>query len=397
MAFTKAYIPYGGYWTSPYSKWQGSFANLNAIELAAGTARKFFELRNINPDKFDNLYLGQTIPQLHCFYGGPWIAGLLGNGNITGPVINQACITGVVCVKYASQDIEGNIAKTSLVVAADRCSNGPHLYYPSQTGPGGLGQTEDWVWDNFGSDPWAKNSMIQTAENVAKANNIGRDEQDEVAQRRYDQYKTALADDRAFQKRYMMPVEVGRGKRAKVIDADEGIFPTTLDGLKSLKPVLPDGSVTFGSQTHPADGNSGMIVTTKENAAEISSDSKIQIQFVGFGTARAKKSFMAEAIVPASKAALKDAGIEMSDIAAVKTHNPFAVNDIYFSREMGFDVNNMNNYGSSIIWGHPQGPTALRALIELIEELAAKGGGYGLFGGCAAGDTAAGCVVKVSG
>ena len=397
MAFTKAYIPYGGYWTSPYSKWQGSFANLNAIELAAGTARKFFELRNINPDKFDNLYLGQTIPQLHCFYGGPWIAGLLGNGNITGPVVNQACITGVVCVKYASQDIEGNIAKTSLVVAADRCSNGPHLYYPSQTGPGALGQTEDWVWDNFGSDPWAKNSMVQTAENVAKANNIARDEQDEVAQKRYDQYKAALADDRAFQKRYMMPVEVGRGKRAKVIDADEGIFPTTLDGLKSLKPVLPDGSVTFGSQTHPADGNSGMIVTTKENAAELSTDSKIQIQFVGFGTARVKKGFMAEAVAPASKAALKDAGIEMPDIAAVNTHNPFAVNDIYFSREMGFDVNNMNNYGSSIIWGHPQGPTALRALIELIEELAAKGGGYGLFGGCAAGDTAAGCVVKVSG
>ena len=297
----------------------------------------------------------------------------------------------------ASQDIEDGIAKTSLIIAADRCSNGPHIYYPSQTGPGALGQTEDWVWDNFGNDPWANNSMIQTAENVAKANNITREEQDDVGQRRFEQYQAGQADDGAFQKKYMVPVEVGKGKRAKLIETDEGVFPTTREGLGTLRPVLPDGSVTFGTQTHPADGNSGMIVTTKDKAAEFSSDSKIEIQFVGFGTARAKKGFMAEAVVPASKAALGDAGIKMSDVKAVNTHNPFAVNDINFSRKMGFDVNNMNNFGSSIIWGHPQGPTALRAMIELIEELVAKGGGYGLFGGCAAGDTAAGCVVKVSG
>ena len=397
MAFSKSYIPYGGYWSSPYAKWQGSFANLHALELAANTARKFFELRKIDPSKFENLYLGQTIPQLRCFYGGPWMAGLIGNGDITGPVVNQACITGAVCVKMASQDIEDGIAKTSLIIAADRCSNGPHIYYPSQTGPGALGQTEDWVWDNFGNDPWANNSMIQTAENVAKANNITREEQDDVGQRRFEQYQAGQADDGAFQKKYMVPVEVGKGKRAKLIETDEGVFPTTREGLGTLRPVLPDGSVTFGTQTHPADGNSGMIVTTKDKAAEFSSDSKIEIQFVGFGTARAKKGFMAEAVVPASKAALDDAGIKMPDIKVVNTHNPFAVNDINFSRKMGFDVNNMNNFGSSIIWGHPQGPTALRAMIELIEELVAKGGGYGLFGGCAAGDTAAGCVVKVSG
>lgn len=397
MAFAKSYIPYGGYWSSPYCKWQGSFANLHAMELAAATARRFFEMRGQRPEIFDNLYLGQTIPQLQCFYGGPWIAGLLGNGKITGPVINQACITGVVCVKLAAQDIEQGLAKTSLVIAMDRCSNGPHLYYPSQEGPGALGKSEDWVWDNFGRDPWANNSMIQTAENVARENKIDRGEQENVTLRRHEQYQAALADGRAFQKRYMVGVEVGKGKKARMVDADEGVFQTTREGLQSLKPVLPEGTVTFGTQTYPADGNSGMIVTTKDRAAELSSDKKIEIAFVGFGTARAKKGFMAQAVVPAAKAALKDAGIKIDDMKAVKTHNPFAVNDIYFSRETGFDVNQMNNFGSSLIWGHPQGPTALRALIELIEELVSKGGGYGLFAGCAAGDTAAGCVVKVSG
>ena len=396
MSFAKTYIPYGGYWSSPFSKWQGSFANEHAIELAARTAKKFFSLRDISPDRFDNLFLGHTIPQPMCFYGGPWIAALLGNDRITGPIISQACITGVVCVKLAAQDIDDKVASTSLVITTDRCSNGPHLYYPSQVAPGATGKSEDWVLDNFGYDPYAKNSMIQTAENVVAEEGFTKDQQDEITQRRYEQYQMALADDCAFQKRYMIPVEIGRGKKVKTIESDEGIFPTTLEGLKALRPVLPEGTVTFGSQTHPADGNAGMVVTTQEFAKEMSTDKNVTIQFIGFDTARTKKGYMAAAMVPAAQAALDDAGIKAADVNVVKTHNPFAVNDLNLAAKLGFDLQEMNNYGSSLIFGHPQAPTALRIFIELIEELVIKGGGYGLFAGCAAGDTAAGAVVKVS-
>jgi acetyl-CoA acetyltransferase len=104
---------------------------------------------------------------------------------------------------------------------------------------------------------------------------------------------------------------------------------------------------------------------------------------------------MPYAPVPASRAALKAAGIGVGDLAAVKSHNPFVVNDIVFARETGFDVAKMNNYGCSLVWGHPQGPTGLRAIIELIEELALRGGGYGLFNGCAAGDSAMAVVIEV--
>jgi acetyl-CoA C-acetyltransferase len=85
----------------------------------------------------------------------------------------------------------------------------------------------------------------------------------------------------------------------------------------------------------------------------------------------------------------------MEDIRVIKTHNPFAVNDIYFCREMKVKPEDMNNYGSSLIYGHPQGPTGQRLIIEMIEELALVGGGYGLFAGCAAGDTSAAIVLKV--
>ena len=73
------------------------------------------------------------------------------------------------------------------------------------------------------------------------------------------------------------------------------------------------------------------------------------------------------------------------------------MNDVVFAREMGVDVMKMNNYGCSLIWGHRQGPTGLRCIIELIEELVMKGGGNGLFTGCAAGDTGMSVVVEVTG
>jgi acetyl-CoA acetyltransferase len=140
-----------------------------------------------------------------------------------------------------------------------------------------------------------------------------------------------------------------------------------------------------------------MIVTTREKARKLSRDPKIEIQMLSFGEGRAKKGYMAQAIVPAAQQALSRAGISIEDLTVIKTHNPFAVNDIYFSREMGVKVEAMNNYGSSLVWGHPQGPTGTRLIIEVIEELILLGGGYGLFVGCAAGDSGAGVVVKVTG
>src|SRR6266849_9091278 len=104
---------------------------------------------------------------------------------------------------------------------------------------------------------------------------------------------------------------------------------------------------------------------------------------------------MAQATVPAALQALSRADISITNIKSIKTHNPFAVNDIYFAREMGISLDTFNNYGLSLIFGHPQGPTGMRLIIELIEELVLRGGGYGLFTGCAAGDTAGGIIVHV--
>lgn len=397
MAYQKTFIPYGGYWSSPFARWQGSFANLHTLKFAADVTRKALEARNISPKTFSNVYLGMTIPATQSFYGAPWLAGMIGAEGVTGPVFSQACATSARVIGSASQAVETDSSDSILCITADRTSNGPHLLYPNPSNPGGRGDAEDWVWDNFNRDPFAGNSMLQTAENVAKECGITTAEQHEVLLMRYAQYQKALENNAAFHKRYMMPVEINpSGKKVlATVGDDEGIFPSTAEGLAKLKPVMPDGTVTFGGQTFPADGNAGMVVTTREKARELSKDSKIEIQLLSFNEGRAAKGFMPKANAPAVRGALGQAGVDMKDIKTIKTHNPFAVNDIFLNREFGIPLDKMNNYGSSLIWGHPQGPTGMRLIIELIEELVMLGGGYGLFTGCAAGDTAAAIVLEV--
>lgn len=399
MQFTSVYIPYGAYWSTPFIRWQGNFAALHPMEFAAETTSRALAERQISAELFDALFLGMTVPARHSFYGAPWLAGMIGAPGISGPSINQACATSARVIGSAAYELETDAERCILAITCDKTSNGPHIYYPNPLGPGGQGASEEWVGDNFTFDPYARNAMLETAENVAAEGRFSTEEQNAATLLRYQQYQDALQGEAAFHRRYMLsPLEVkdpsGRKVLATVRD-DEGIYATTPEGLARLRPVRENGTVTYGTQTHPADGNAGMILTSRARARELSRDTAIEVRVLSFGQARAKKGFMAQATVPAARRALLAAELGIKDIQAIKTHNPFAVNDLYFAREMEIALENFNHYGSSLIFGHPQGPTGMRLVIELIEELALRGGGAGLFVGCAAGDTAGALVVQV--
>ena len=394
-----AQIPYGAYWSTPFARWQGSLANLHSLEFAAHVARAELARRKIDPTLFDHGVLGLSVPQKHTFYGLPWLMGLIGAPQAGGPTLMQACATGVRTLLAAAQEIEAGLATTTLALNCDRTSNGPHLYYPNPRGPGGTGAAEDWVMDNFGCDPLGKHSMLTTAENVAARHGFSTAEQHEVVLQREAQYADALADGSAFLKRFMtLPFEVpapGYKKTASVMEGDEGVSRSSAEGLAALKPVLPGGTVTFGGQTHPADGNAALLVTTPERARELASDPAIAVRLHGFGQSRVALAQMPEAPVPAAQRALAQAGRRIDEMAVVKTHNPFALNDLLFGKAMGVDWRQLNPFGCSLVWGHPQAPMGTRAIIELIEALALRGGGFGLFSGCAAGDTAMAVVLEV--
>ncbi|HMN15723.1 MAG TPA: thiolase family protein [Bellilinea sp.] len=396
-----SWIPYGCYWSTPFAKWQGSFANLHAMRFAAHVTKAELSKRKIAPENIDYGVLGWSVPQVSVFYGLPWLTGMVGAGTAGGASINQACATSVRCLLTAGDEINANRSNVALVQCCDRLSNGPHLYYPNPRGPGGTGEGEDWVMDGFTKgDPLTGKAMVLTAENVAKRHGFSTEQQHEVVLMRQTQYDAACADSNTFQKRYMtLPFEVPDMrfvKVASVLHGDEGLTRSNSEGLAKLKPATPGGTVTFGAQTHPADANAAMLVTNFEKAKELSQNPKIGIRLAGFGQARVELAFMPEAPVPAAHRALQEAGWTISNIDAIKTHNPFAVNDLYFAKTTGFPLERINNFGCSLIYGHPQAPMGLRGIMELIEELVLRGGGKGLFTGCAAGDSAMAIAIEVT-
>jgi acetyl-CoA C-acetyltransferase len=304
-------------------------------------------------------------------------------------MVSQACATSVAALHAAAGSVSAG-GGTQLVVATDRVSNGPTLSWPAPGNPGGAPLTSHWVLDSFVRDPWTDAGMLAAAEAVASEMGASREDLDDLTALRWEQYATG-AD---FRRGYQVPVEITRRKADIAVVADEGVRPKTRDSIGGLPSASPGARHTFASQTHPADGCAGALVTTVAEARALSAEGVVRLLATGF--ARVGKSRMPQAPVPAALAALDDAGLAISDAAAITTHNPFAVNDLYFAHETGVKPEDMNVHGCSLVFGHPQGPTGLRSITELIETLRHRGGGIGLFAGCAAGDTGAALVLEVT-
>jgi acetyl-CoA acetyltransferase family protein len=394
MRYDDVVIPLRAAWSSPFVRWQGAIADVHSLELAQQVTARALAERGVEWP-VEELVLGWTVPQKEAFYGAPTLAARLGFPGVSGPMISQACATSVAAIHAAAASQQASAMGARLVVTTDRTSNGPHLVYPRSAAPGGTADSENWVLDAFDRDPMTGDSMLATAERVAAEAGFAKAELDELTMRRYEQYQDALARDRAFQRRWMVPISVGSGRRATEVDADGGVRPVTPEGLAGLAPVMADGVVSYGSQTHPADGAAGAVVTTEAQARALGVEGPFA-RLLASGFARVAAGTMPKAPVPAARAALADAGLGIADMDVVKTHNPFVVNDLWFARETGIDAPAMNPHGCSLIYGHPQGPTGARAIVELIHALEERGGGRGLFSGCAAGDTGAALVVEVS-
>ena len=93
MRFEKVYIPYGGYWSSPFCRWQGSLSGVHPLRLAASCASTFLNAVGCDPQSLDGIHFGMTVPQHKSFFGAPWIGALIGADRVTGPTLSQACAT----------------------------------------------------------------------------------------------------------------------------------------------------------------------------------------------------------------------------------------------------------------------------------------------------------------
>jgi acetyl-CoA acetyltransferase len=226
--------------------------------------------------------------------------------------------------------------------------------------------------------------MIAAAGLAARKYKADRSETDDVAFHRHQQYFEAKES--GFLDRVLVPLDVlnVQGRPLGRVDADLGVREVSPGALRAMREL--DTCVTSGTQTHASDGMACLLVTTEEKARELSPQPEIDIRFVAKAEVRARPSLMPEAPALAVGKLLEKTGSTMDDMAVVKNHNPFAVNDVIFSRVLDYDWREMNKTGSSLVWGHPQGPTLTRILIEALEEAVSLGGGNVLVFGCAAGD-----------
>jgi acetyl-CoA acetyltransferase len=240
------------------------------------------------------------------------------------------------------------------------------------------------VWDNFGFDPATGGAMLATAGVTARKYGLDRAEVEDLSFCRYEQYFEAK--DSGFLDRVLVPLDVlnVQGRPLGRIDEDLGVRRLTLDSLRQMREL--DTCVTTGTQTHASDGMATLLVTTPEKARELSPRPEVEIELVAKAEIRTAPTLMPEAPTLAVQKLLERTGLTMDDMAVVKSHNPFAVNDAVFSKVMDYDWRKMNRTGCSLVWGHPQGPTLTRMLIEGLEEAVDLGGGLVLLMGCAAGD-----------
>jgi len=391
--FPRARIPYGTWGSSFFPAWQTSpLAEVNIGQFAGEAMGRILGLRRVPQSRLEYLVIGSTIPWHWKFWTAPLVASCMGV-RLPGYHVEQACATGLQAVMVAGAEVESGAHDVVGVLTFDRTSDSPVGVFPERRSYERTQALGD-VWDNFGFDPATGRAMITTAGLAARKYRIDRREVDEITLCRYEHY--FKAKESGFLDRVLVPLEVLnlQGRSMGVVDDDIGVRKVTAGMLGAMREL--DTCVTAGTQTHASDGMACLLVTTAEKARELSPRPEIEISLVAKTEKRTAPSLMPEAPAHAVAGLLERTGLSMDDMAVVKNHNPFAVNDAIFSKVVGHDWRRMNTTGCSLVWGHPQGPTLTRSLIEGLEEAVSLGGGYVLLFGCAAGDVGIAAVFRVS-
>ncbi len=391
--FPNARIPYGTWGSSFFPAWQTSaLAEVNIGQFAGEAMNRILGKRRVSTDRLDYLIIGSTVPWHWKFWNAPLVASCVGR-RIPGFHVEEACATGLLATLAAGAEVQMGAAEVVGVLTFDRTSDSPVGVFPERRAYQRTVPLAD-VWDNFGFDPATSGAMIASAGKAARKHKVDRREVDEVALLRHEQYFAARES--GALDNVLVPLDVLniQGRPLGRIDDDLGVRRITAGELAAMREL--DTCVTGGTQTHASDGMATLLVTTPEKAKEISAAPEVDIQFVAKSEVRSAPSLMPEAPVIAVRRLLDRTGLSMDDIAVSHSHNPFAVNDVIAGKVLECDWRDMNKTGCSLVWGHPQGPTLTRTLIEALEEAVALGGGYVLIFGCAAGDVGTSALFKVS-
>ena len=234
------------------------------------------------------------------------------------------------------------------------------------------------------TDPFGVGHMGITAENLVTKWGISREEQDQLAVDSHRKAAAAIAEGRF--KSQIVPVVKQTRKGEVVFDTDEHVKAgTTLESLAKLKPAFKKdgGSVTAGNASGINDGAAFFVLA--DASVAVSHGHKPLARLAGYAVAGVPNEIMGEGPIPATKLALKKAGLSLDQIDVIESNEAFAAQAIAVARGLEFDMKKVNPNGGAIALGHPIGCSGAFLATKALYELQRSGGRYALVTMCVGG------------
>ena len=362
---------------TPVGSFNGSLNATPATELGRTVIAAAVERAKIDPGDVSEVIMGQILTAGIGQNGARQAAVAAGIPvERTAYTINQVCGSGIRSVVLGAQAISQGDSAIVVAGGQENMSLAPHcLYLRSGTKMGDASMIDtmikDGLWDAFNGY-----HMGITAENVAHQWQITREQQDAFALA--SQMKAEAAQKAGKFTDEIVPVVLKTRRGEVVFDADE--YPkhgATLESLSGLRPAFSkDGTITAGNASGINDAAAAVVLMSAAESAKRGVEPLARI--VSWATAGVDPKVMGSGPIPASRAALKKAGWEASDLDLIEANEAFAAQACAVNKDMGWDTDKVNVNGGAIAIGHPIGASGTRILTTLLFELKRRGANKGL-------------------
>jgi acetyl-CoA C-acetyltransferase len=376
---------------------KGSLVSVRPDDLAAQMVRAALDkVPQLSPTEIDDLMLGCGLPGgEQGFNMARVVAVLLGNDHLPGTTLTRYCASSLQTTRMAFHAIkagEGDVFVSAGVECVSRFVKGSSDSLPDTMNPvfdrarartAAVAEkgADDWANPRSeGSVPDVYIAMGQTAENLALAKGISRQEMDEFGVRSQNLAEKAIAN--GFWSREIVPVTLPDGT---VVDADDGPRPgVTYEGVAALKPVFrPNGRVNAGNCCPLNDGAAAVVVMSDVKARELGITPLARI--VSTGVSALSPEIMGLGPVEATNRALRLAGMTIDEMDLVEINEAFAAQVIPSYQDLGIELDRLNVNGGAIAVGHPFGMTGARITTTLINSLQFHDRQFGLETMCVGG------------
>ena len=362
---------------TPVGSFNGAFATVPAHLLGVVAIKAALERAGLSAEEIDEVILGQVLTAgqgQNPARQAAILAGIPESRTAFG--INQVCGSGLRAVALAAQQIQTGQSSIVLAGGQESMTLSTHCaYLRAGTKMGDLGLVDtmikDGLWDAFNGY-----HMGMTAENVATAFQITRQQQDEFAAG--SQQKASAAQKSGRFSDEIAPVTVKGRKGDVVVSDDEYIrHDSTAEGMAKLRPAFSkEGTVTAGNASGLNDGAAALIVMSAKEAA--SRGLKPLARIAAFATAGVDPKVMGTGPIPSSTKALERAGWRAADLDLVEANEAFAAQACAVNKQMGWDTARVNVNGGAIAIGHPIGASGARVLTTLLYEMQKRDAKKGL-------------------